>query len=104
MLIIMKYRNIYIDATTSAEYSGPFSAETALYYRDIFRRYRDYSVLAIAAFYLLQVIDANVFSYMNDFEVNEDITLKIKPTLITPDLQFAARPVNAVGVSLGISF
>lgn len=100
----LKYRNIYIDATTNPEYSGPFSAETALYYRDIFRRYRDYSVLAIAAFYLLQVIDANVFSYMHDFEVNEDISLNIKPTLITPDLQFAARPVNAVGVSLGISF
>ena len=100
----LKYRNIYIDATTNTEYKGPFSAETALYYRDIFRRYRDYSVLSIAAFYLIQVIDANVFSYMNDFEVNDDISLHIKPTLITPDIQFAARPVNAVGVSLGIAF
>ena len=100
----LKYKAIYLDATSGGEYKGPFSAETALYYRDIFRRYRDYSVLAIAGFYLIQVIDANVFSYMNDFEVNEDISLHIKPTLITPDVQFACRPVNAVGVSLGFTF
>ena len=100
----LKYKNIYLDATSGGEYKGPFSAETALYYRDIFRRYRDYSVLAIAGFYLIQVIDANVFSYMNDFEVNDDISLHIKPTLITPDVQFASRPVNAVGVSLGFTF
>jgi hypothetical protein len=80
------------------------SGETALYYRDIYRRYRDYSVLAIAAFYLIQVIDANVFAYMQDFEVNEDIALHIRPSVITPDLQFASRPVNAVGISLGFTF
>ncbi len=100
----LKYKSIYLAATSGEAYDGPFSAETALYYRDIFRRYRDYSVLAIAAFYLLQVIDANVFAYMQDFEVNEDISLHIRPSVITPDLQFAARPVNAVGVSLGITF
>lgn len=100
----LKYKNIYLAATSGEQYDGPFSAETALYYRDIFRRYRDYSVLAIAGFYLIQVIDANVFSYMNDFEVNEDISMHIRPTLITPDLQFASRPVNAVGISLGFTF
>ena len=100
----LKYRTIYINATSGEAYSGPFSAETALYYRDIFRRYRDYSVLAMAAFYLLQVIDANVFAYMQDFEVNEDISMHIRPSVISPDIQYAARPVNAVGVSLGITF
>ena len=101
----LKYKNIYLQATSEdVQYEGPFPAETALYYRDIFRRYRDYSVLAIAASYLLQVIDANVFAYMQDFEVNEDITMRIRPTLISPDIQIASRPMNAVGVSLGISF
>ncbi|MBR1575785.1 MAG: hypothetical protein IJ654_04970 [Bacteroidales bacterium] len=100
----LKYKNIYLAATSGEAYDGPFGAETALYYRDIFRRYRDYSVLAMAAFYLIQVIDANVFAYMHDFEVNEDISLHIRPSVITPDLQFASRPVNAVGVSLGITF
>lgn len=100
----LKYKNIYLEATGDGPYTGPFSAETALYYRDIYRRYRDYSVLAIVGFYLIQVIDANVFAYMQDFEVNEDIALRVRPTLITPDIQLASRPVNAVGVSLGITF
>lgn len=99
-----KYRNIYLEATGEGTYTGPISGETALYYRDIYRRYRDYSVLAIAAFYLIQVIDANVFAYMQDFEVNEDIALHIRPSVITPDFQFASRPVNAVGISLGFTF
>jgi hypothetical protein len=68
------------------------------------RRYCNYSMLAIAAFYLIKVIDANVFAYMQDFEVNEDIALHIRPSVITPDLQFASRPVNAVGISLGFTF
>jgi len=100
----LKYKNIYLQATGDSEYKGPFSAETALYYRDIFRRYRDYSVLAIAAFYLIQVIDANVFAFMHDFEVNDDISFQIRPTLITSDQQWAVRTPDAVGVSLGIRF
>ena len=101
----LKYKNIYLDATADGStYTGPFSAETALYYRNIFRRYRDYSVLAMAAFYLIQVIDANVFAYMHGFEVNQDISLHVRPTVITPDTQFAFRPSNALGLSLGFTF
>lgn len=98
-----KYRRIYIAATEDPSYSGPFSAETAVYYRDVFREYRDYSVLAMAAFYLIQVIDANVFSYMRDFEVTDDLAVKIRPTIITPNTQWAAAP-SAMGVSIGLRF
>ena len=98
-----KYHDIYIAASEDKSYSGPFSTETAIYYRDIFRRYRDYSVLAIAAFYLIQAIDANVFAYMQDFEVNDDLSMRIRPTIISPDLQYAAAP-GAVGLSIGFRF
>lgn len=104
-----RFRSIYLQATdTETTYTGPISADQALYYRNVYRRYRDYSALAIAALYLLQVIDANVFSYMHNFEVDDDIALKVAPALIMPENQFASiNPVTqpaAVGLRLGISF
>ena len=105
----LRFRNIYIEASDKESgYSGPISADQALYYRNVYRRYRDYSVLAIAVLYLLQVIDANVFSYMHNFEVDDNIALRVAPAVIVPERQFASiNPVNqqtAFGLRLGISF
>ena len=103
-----RYKRIHNEATgdNAASYDGPISAETALYYRDTYRRYRDYSVLAIAAVYLLQVIDANVFAYMQDFELSDDISLRVEPTLLAPDnayaFQGAAPP--GMGLRIGLTF
>lgn len=102
-----RFKRIHNEATDpEAHYQESISAETALYYRNLYRRYRDYSVLAIAGFYLIQVIDANVFSYMQDFEVNDDLSMQITPTVITPDTQFALSGTQpaAFGLSLGIRF
>lgn len=102
-----RFKRIHNEATNpEIEYHESISAETALYYRNLYRRYRDYSVLAIAGFYLIQVIDANVFSYMQDFEVNDDLSMQITPAVITPDTQYAfsgSQPA-AFGLSLGFRF
>ncbi len=102
-----RYKRIYIEASDpSSGYTGRISTDTALYYRDIYRRYRDYSILALAAFYLIQAVDANVFAFMQDFEVNDDLSMKISPAVITPDTAFALNSPapSAVGLSLGIRF
>lgn len=105
-----RYRNIYLEATDpESGYSGPVTADQALYYRDVYRRYRDYSILAIAAVYLLQVIDANVFTYMHDFEVDDDLALKVSPTLMLPDMQLASASSfgganAALGFRMGLTF
>ena len=98
------FKQIYIDASNpESGYDGRISADTAKYYRDMYREWRDYSILAIAAGYLLQVIDANVFAYMRDFEVSEDLSVNLHPTVITPETQFAFNP-SGFGLKLGISF
>lgn len=102
-----RFRRIYNEATDKdSTYDGNISAETALYYRNMYRRYRDYSVLAIAVSYLLQAVDANVFSYMQDFEVNDDLTMDVKPAVIMPDthLAFNGGSPTAFGLSIGLSF
>ena len=102
-----RYKRIYIEASDpESGFTGSISSDTALYYRDIYRRYRDYSILALAAFYLIQAVDANVFAFMQDFEVNDDLSMRISPTVITPDTAFALNSAapSAVGLSLGIRF
>jgi len=105
-----RFKRIYQERTDeSVEFAGPsnMSAETALYYRNLYRRYRDYSVLAFAAFYLLQVIDANVFTYMHDFSINDDLVeVSLAPTIITPDYNTFAYTSNTtgLGVRFGITF
>lgn len=96
-----RYRRIYKEATdTEVPYTGPIPASTALYYRDVFRRYRDYSILAFFAVYLLQIIDANVFAYMHDFEVNDDLSLQVTPAVVGGDMSYAFAPQTSPGVGL----
>ena len=102
----VRFKRIHNEATNpdpniSGKVPSQISAETAKWYRDVYRRYRDYSIVTTIAFYLLQVIDANVFAYMHDFEVDDNISMNIEPSVIAPDNAYA---MHSVGLKLGITF
>ena len=107
-----RFKRIHNEATTpGSNYSESISAETAKWYRDVYRRYRDYSIVATAAIYLLQIIDANVFAYMHDFEVTDDISMDVSPTVIAPYNAYAINTPqtygngnNAIGMRVGLRF
>lgn len=111
-----RYRMIYNEASAEGSDFTIMNPESAKNYRDIFRRYRDYSVVALVGFYLLQVIDANVFSYMRDFDLSDDIAMRVGPAVITDTPVYAmtgTTPISwnntgvgtsAVGVSLCLRF
>ncbi len=108
-----RFKRIHNQATSpDPEVSSkvPINGETAKWYRDVYRRYRDYSIVATVLVYLLQVIDANVFAYMHDFEVTDDISMNIEPALISPYNEYAMHTgtvspgYNAVGMKVGIRF
>ena len=107
-----RFKRIHNEATNpDIEYTGPISAETAVWYRDVYRRYRDYSIVATALFYLLQIIDANVFAYMHDFEVSENISMRLEPAVLSNDNIYAMNSSpgfipggNSIGLKLGLRF
>lgn len=112
-----KYKRIHNLATTEdSGYDGRITAEQALYYRNVFRRYRDYSVVAFIGSYLLQIIDANVFAYLQDFEVSDNLSMKISPTIISTYNEYvfnAGGPasfgapmygIDAMGLKVGFTF
>jgi hypothetical protein len=56
---------------------------------------RDLSILGFAAVYLFQIVDANVEAHFVDFDVSDDLTLQIDPSLL---------PTLTAGLSLKLNF
>jgi hypothetical protein len=46
------------------------------------RKYQDYSVLYFLIFYALNIVDATVDAHLKDFNVNSDLSFKIKPMIM----------------------
>jgi len=67
--------------------------------RDNFRRNRDFLMVLGTAFYLIQIVDAHVAAHLDEFIVNEDLAINIKPSIQSTPL-FS----HALGVSLVINF
>ncbi len=49
---------------------------------DFFRRNRDFFYILTGVLYLLNVLDAHVDAHLKDFDVNDDIALGIKPSMV----------------------
>jgi len=63
------------------------------YYRNDFRKNRDYSVLFFLIAWGVNVVDATVFGHLKDFDVSDDLSMRVNPTFDvttkTPGLGFA---------------
>ncbi len=57
------------------------SPESLRFYRNDFRKNRDYSVLFFILAWGLNVVDATVFAHLKQFDVSDDLSMKIKPNL-----------------------
>lgn len=55
------------------------SSESLQYYRNTFRKDRDYSVLFFLFAWSLNIVDATVFAHLKDFDVSPDLSLHIQP-------------------------
>lgn len=67
---------------------------------DYFRKYRDLSYIGIAAWYLVTILDANVDASLFDYDISENLALKIEPIKV-PFYNFTGAGVN---ITLAINF
>ena len=80
-----RYRDMYKQAVLDPEnYTGHLTPDNIKWYRDQHRRLRDYSILATALIYVLNIVDANVFAHFSNFDISDDISLKVEPATIKP--------------------
>ena len=83
-----KFRDTY-DNNKGADPKARFEIDGLSYYyqslprgRDIYRRWRDLNIAGLGALYLLNVIDAMVDAYFFSYDISDDLSLKMEPTLI----------------------
>ena len=49
--------------------------------KDYFRRNRDLCIISMVGVYLLAMVDAYVDAQLFDYDINEDLSLQLDPTL-----------------------
>jgi hypothetical protein len=101
-----RYKYMYYETSNpESPLYGKYNAQTMKYYKDTYRRYRDYSILAGIAIYALNIIDANVFAHLQDFDISDDLSASFVPGVIMPINQRLSYNIGpSVGLNLKLSF
>jgi hypothetical protein len=95
-----RFRNAYRirmdgNADTIDEFADRYRNDASLkVYRDAYREYVDYSVLVFVLAYGLNIADATVFAHLRNFDMSDDLSMQIVPTVIDN---------RAIGLSLKFS-
>lgn len=86
-------------------YPESYSPSAATWYRgamlrqvDYYKKYRDLSYIGIAAWYLFTILDANVDASLYNYDISNDLDIKLEPAL----LPMSGRAVP--GLSLKVTF
>jgi hypothetical protein len=76
-----KFKNAYLNFDNNKPDWLPsyYTKDQVKSSKDLFRRDRDLSIIVTAGFYLLNILDANVDAHMMDYDISEDLSLRIQP-------------------------
>jgi hypothetical protein len=73
-------------------FTTPNSLNSLLTFRNAYRRDMDYSVLIVLLMWGLNVVDATVDAHLKEFDVSDNLSFHVKPTLM--------QGTNVAGVSV----
>jgi hypothetical protein len=76
-----KYR-IDGDSTTVDNYVGILRDDDLFALQKSYNRYRDLSVIGLGLLYVLNIVDASVDAHLFTFDVGDDLSFNIHPTII----------------------
>ncbi len=81
------------------------SKQTLLQYKDTWRRYRDLCFIGMGFLYVAQIIDAGVDAHMFDYNITDDLSMRIEPALLPTNTAFLSnKPSVPMGFRCAISF
>ncbi len=70
--------------------------------KDRFRRYRDLSFFCILAVYGLSIVDAYVDASLSEFDISDDLTMRVEPAYIGTGI--STNPIHNGGLGVQCSF
>ena len=101
-----KYLRLYhqaIDSTLEITIinKDDLDEQSLLTLKDSNRRNRDLSAVVLLVIYVLNIVDASVDAHMSDFDVSEDLSIKIRPEILPI---YSTKNNNAIGLTLSFKF
>lgn len=71
-----------IDSTQTDQYVGVYNERQLIELQNIYRDYRDLSIIVGALIWALNVVDAHVDAHLYYYNVNDNLSFKVEPTLL----------------------
>jgi len=72
--------------------------------KDRYRRWRDLSFFCLLGVYALSIVDAYVDASLSEFDISDDLTLRVEPAVMnSPATGMAFRP-SAIGLHCSLTF
>lgn len=68
--------------STVDEFNGRYSPEVLSRVRSAYRRDRDLAIIGLAAAYILSVVDTYVIASLKNWDVDENLSVRVEPTMI----------------------
>lgn len=88
-----------IDSSNEERYKKIFKSR-----KDKYRRWRDMSFFCLIGVYALSVIDAYVDAELSQFDISNDLSLKVEPTLMNNGNSGNILEGSSIGVNVGLRF
>ncbi len=86
------------------EYKGARTVAELQLIRDNYHKNRDLSFIGLAGIYVLNIIDANVDANLFDWNVDDDLTLHVEPTIINDKFTSKNNIEPAFGLTCTFNF
>ncbi len=84
---------------------GIYSQSDLLQIRDYYRRSLELSWIVMGAWYVLNIIDANVDANFFDYDIDDDLSVNLSPIIETKYLQNSLNlPPSQVGIRLSLRY
>ena len=88
-----------VDETNIEDYKSLFKRR-----KDYYRRYRDLSIFIMIGVYALSIIDAYVDASLSEFDISDDLSLRIQPAVIKNGTSRNPFENAAMGVNCALTF
>lgn len=72
--------------------------------KDFYRRNKEMCIIGIAAMYMLCVVDAYVDASLMQFDISDDLSMKVKPAVIEPYQNMMQGKLPSMGVQCAVNF
>ena len=94
---------LHLGAKITSEYEDRYKALFKKR-KDYYRRYRDLSFFILVGVYALSVIDAYVDASLSDFDISDDLSIHVGPTVISTNQRELPFKSAGVGVRCALTF